>query len=181
MSLDLELTTRRSTLHLAQRVAKVCRAGDLVVLDGALGAGKTFFVRGMARALGLSADERVTSPTFALVQELATQPPLVHADLYRLAEADEVLALGLASARADGALLLVEWGKSFIGALGNDALCVHLDRQFEDEQRRRARIEATGPRSGAALAELKTLLPLPRLSARALRRQRERTVKRGAD
>ena len=72
----VELPTRRATLHLAKRFAKHVRIGDLVILVGPLGAGKTFFVRGLARALGLPAAEPVTSPTFALVQELPTAVPL---------------------------------------------------------------------------------------------------------
>jgi tRNA threonylcarbamoyladenosine biosynthesis protein TsaE len=125
------------------------RVGDLVILVGPLGAGKTFFVRGLARALGLPHSEPVTSPTFALVQELPTAVPVVHADLYRLTKPEEIEQLGLLQAR-DTACLLVEWGKPYIGALGGDALVLELTRSP-----RFAHLSATGERSREVLAQLK--------------------------
>lgn len=128
----LELRSRRATTHLAQAVAEVLEPGDFVLLQGGLGAGKTFFVRALARALGVPADRAVTSPTFTLVQEYETSKgPLVHADLYRLLDTDafidEVLRLGLRERRADGAILVVEWGKSAVPVLGAPPeLCLHL-------------------------------------------------------
>ena len=81
-------------------------AGDIVLLNGELGAGKTAFVRGMARGLG-AADEAVSSPTFTLLQEYAGRLTLYHADLYRLAPA-EIADLGLLDLSAEG-ILAVEW------------------------------------------------------------------------
>jgi tRNA threonylcarbamoyladenosine biosynthesis protein TsaE len=109
---------------LAARVASVLEARDLVILSGDLGAGKTFFVRALARALGVR--ERVTSPTFALVNEYALPRGGVfaHADVYRLLGADaatlrhELDRLGLRELRADGAIVAAEWGDDAIGALG---------------------------------------------------------------
>lgn len=146
---SIELPTRRATLHLAKRIAKHVRVGDLVILVGPLGAGKTFLVRGLARALGLPSSEPVTSPTFALVQELPTSLPVVHSDLYRLTKVDEVEQLGLRQAR-DTACLLVEWGKPYIAALGGDALVLELTRSP-----RLAHISATGDRSRQLLAALR--------------------------
>lgn len=155
MILQIELPSRRSTLHLAKRLAQVSVIGDLIVLSGPLGAGKTFLVRGMARALGFPAREPVTSPTFALVQELETRLPLVHADLYRLGAASEVLELGLDAAR-EQALVVVEWGENYTAELGGDALVVELTRTPK-----RARLRATGATSEQRLAQLSALLPLP--------------------
>lgn len=145
---SVELPTRRSTLHLAKRLAKSVKVGDLVILAGPLGAGKTFFVRGLARALGLPGSEPVTSPTFALVQELPTVVPLVHSDLYRLTKIDELEHLGLRHAR-DTACLLVEWGVPYIAALGGDALILELTRPP-----RVAHFRATGARSRELLANV---------------------------
>jgi len=153
--LELDLPCRRSTLHLAKRIAKVSVAGDLIVLQGPLGAGKTFFVRGMARELGLPAHEPVTSPTFALVQELPTHPPLVHADLFRLKSAAEVADLGLTAAR-EQAVVVVEWGETYVREMGGDALLIQLTRSPK-----RAKLSATGPTAKQRLAQVSALLPLP--------------------
>ena len=116
------LRSRRDTRVLGAAVARVLDGGDLVVLSGDLGAGKTFLVRAIARALGVTG--HVTSPTFALVNEYETsRAPLVHADLYRLRGGDlaaEVARLGLRERRREGAILLVEWGEDAIAALGGD-------------------------------------------------------------
>lgn len=146
---SIELPTRRATLHLATRLAKQVHKGDLIVLAGPLGAGKTFFVRGLARALGLPSTEPVTSPTFALVQELPTTVPLVHADLYRLTKLEDVDQLGLRQAR-DTACLVIEWGTPYIAALGGDALVLELTRTP-----RRAMLTATGERGRELLAALR--------------------------
>ena len=109
-------------------MAAVLEPGDLVVLAGPLGVGKTFLVRALSRGLGWPASEPVTSPAFALVHEYATEVPLLHADLYRLETAAEVLGLGLDERRLDGAIVLVEWGENYVAALGGDALMVSLSR-----------------------------------------------------
>ena len=114
------LRTRRDTRRLGASIARTLEAGDLAILSGGLGAGKTFLVRAVARALGVAG--AVTSPTFALVQEYAaTRGPLVHVDLYRLRGprlAAEVARLGLRERRREGAILLVEWGEDAADALG---------------------------------------------------------------
>jgi len=148
-SLFVDLSTRRATTQLAGRLAPLLAAGDLVVLSGELGAGKTFFTRALCRALGLGPRKRVTSPTFTLVNEHATTPPMSHADLYRLSRAGEVRELGLDHARDDGRLVVVEWGEPYVAELGGDALIVSITLEP-----RRARIRATGPRSRRILAAL---------------------------
>src|SRR6185436_16158639 len=76
------LPTRRATRQLGRALARALQPGDAVILSGALGAGKTFLVRAVCRALGLGAGVRVVSPTFTLIRELDTVPRLAHADLY---------------------------------------------------------------------------------------------------
>jgi tRNA threonylcarbamoyladenosine biosynthesis protein TsaE len=139
------LPNRRATRLLARALAGGLQTGDLLVLSGPLGAGKTFFVRALSRALGLQAHEPVTSPTFTLVSELPTQPPLVHVDLYRLTSSEQVRELGLEEARTRAALA-VEWGQEHLAALGSDALCVQLTTTP-----RAATLTATGPRSAQLL------------------------------
>jgi tRNA threonylcarbamoyladenosine biosynthesis protein TsaE len=148
--LERALPDKRATTRLAAELAPLLAPGDLLLLDGPLGAGKTFFVRALARALGLTASERVTSPTFTLVHEYATEPKLVHADLYRLNDDERaVFELGLLPERDDGALLAVEWGLPFERILGGDALILRLEREP-----RRALLSATGARSREVLEGL---------------------------
>jgi tRNA threonylcarbamoyladenosine biosynthesis protein TsaE len=148
--LERALPTKQATTRLAAELAPLLAAGDLVILAGALGAGKTFFARALAHALGLAADARVTSPTFTLVHEYETEPKLVHADLYRLSDDERgVFELGLLSQRDDGALLVVEWGLAFERLLGGDALLLELTREP-----RKAAISSTGSRSRQLLEAL---------------------------
>jgi tRNA threonylcarbamoyladenosine biosynthesis protein TsaE len=118
----LTLETRRASRQLGDRIARVLEPGDLVILDGGLGAGKTFLARAILRSAG--AGVRVSSPTFVLAQEYETpKGAFVHADLYRLLDAStrlevEVERLGLRERRREGAVVLVEWGTPAIAALG---------------------------------------------------------------
>ena len=101
-----EEATRRAGAALAQQVSR----GDLVLLEGGLGAGKTVFVRGLAGGMGLDPGE-IASPTFALVHEHgpAGEPALVHADLYRLKDGADLTDLGLEDALSHGAVVAIEW------------------------------------------------------------------------
>ncbi len=126
------LRTRRDTQKLGASIGANLRAGDLVVLSGELGAGKTFLARAIARELGVSESVRVTSPTFTLVQEYETKKgTLLHVDLHRVLGANlrrEIERLGLRERRAEGCILIVEWGKDAIDFLGGDAeLVVEID------------------------------------------------------
>lgn len=123
------LAKRRDTTRLGRCIAGALEPGDLVLLSGDLGAGKTFLARAIARARGVPTDLAIASPTFTLVQEYETPSgTLLHVDLYRLRDeadaaktADEVRRLGLDERRAEGAVLLVEWGEGLERELGGKA------------------------------------------------------------
>ena len=140
----MDLPTRRATKHLARALASAIAPGDAVILTGALGAGKTFLVRALCRALGLDVSVRVVSPTFTLIRELATVPPLAHADLYRLTSTDEAKQLGLLELRDRGRVLIVEWGERHVDAIGPDHLVLSISLGP-----RRAALTASGVRSSA--------------------------------
>lgn len=144
-----ELPTLRATIELARAIARILARGDLLVLDGPLGSGKTTFTRALCRALGLPRRVRVPSPTFTLVHEYDLEPPICHADVYRLGSARDVVMLGLDAQRDDGKVLVIEWGEPYVDLLGGDALVV----SFAVDPRR-ATLRSTGRRSTEMLAEL---------------------------
>jgi tRNA threonylcarbamoyladenosine biosynthesis protein TsaE len=142
------------TQAVAGALAQLARPGDLVLLGGGLGAGKTTFAKGFAAAFGVQGP--VTSPTFTLVRQYAcrgTVTQLVHADVYRLDSFHEVADLGLAEFLEDGAVVLVEWGEAVAPVLGDSSLTIHFDSDqpnepsepAELEEWRRLRVVAKGP------------------------------------
>lgn len=147
--LAFDLPDEAATADLARLLASGARGGELLVLDGQLGAGKTFFAGAFCRALGLDEDEAVPSPTFTLVHSYDTSPPVEHSDLYRLSSEEEVFEIGLRERRDEGAVLLVEWGLPFVPVLGGDALVLRFELGP-----RRVFLEATGPRAADWLAAL---------------------------
>lgn len=123
----IEVTSEAGTIALAERVGAILRGGELLVLEGDLGAGKTFFARALARALGVPENVAVTSPTFALVHEYPeASPPLLHADLYRLGHPDELEEIGLTERVGTEWVAVVEWGERFLGALGDPSLLLRF-------------------------------------------------------
>ncbi|MDQ3031104.1 MAG: tRNA (adenosine(37)-N6)-threonylcarbamoyltransferase complex ATPase subunit type 1 TsaE, partial [Myxococcota bacterium] len=140
------------TRRFGARLASVLRPGDVVFLEGPLGAGKTFLVRAIARGLGVPEREPITSPTFMLVHEISSgRLPLTHADLYRLSDPSELDALGLPEALSRS-IGLIEWGARFADAIAPDGLVIELAGR-DEEHGRRATITARGPR-GAEIARL---------------------------
>ena len=157
-SFELPLPTRRATRRLGSALASELRVGDVVVLEGPLGAGKTFLARAIARGLGVAPGVPVQSPTFALVHELPARLPLLHADLYRLSSPSELSELGLDEAHG-AAITLVEWGARFGDALAPDRLEITLARPIDAY--RSAAFVAHGARAHALLAALISALAMP--------------------
>jgi tRNA threonylcarbamoyladenosine biosynthesis protein TsaE len=118
------------TERLGEALAPALRPGDVVALEGPLGAGKTRFVAGLAR--GLAAAARVRSPTYTLVNEYPGRVPLVHLDLYRVAPA-EIEGLGLED-HVERAVLVVEWGGKLPASLRAAALLLEFEIVSETER-----------------------------------------------
>ncbi|MGA7756224.1 MAG: tRNA (adenosine(37)-N6)-threonylcarbamoyltransferase complex ATPase subunit type 1 TsaE [Ilumatobacteraceae bacterium] len=156
--LELRVQSLDETHAVAAVLAGLARRGDLVVLSGEMGAGKTAFAKGFGAALGVV--EPITSPTFTLVHRYDLPPgshgakALHHADLYRLDRTTEVADLALEELADDAGIVLVEWG-DVVEALFGDHLSVHLgvdrdvfdgaDIEAADESVRLVEISAVGP------------------------------------
>lgn len=138
----LRVPTDEDMRELGGRLAGILRAGDLVVLSGPLGAGKTTLTQGLGD--GLKVRGPITSPTFVIARvhpSLSGGPSLVHADAYRLGSIDEVDDLDL---DLRDAVTVVEWGEGMVESLSDNRLEVAIDREETDE--RVVRITGVGPR-----------------------------------
>ena len=137
----MEFITRSpdETRALGGRLADALQGGEVIAFTGDLGAGKTAFVSGMACALGV--DERVTSPTFTIVNEYeGGRLPLFHFDMYRLGSADELFHIGWEDYLARGGICAVEWSENVDEAIDEDAIRVAILRG-DDENSRMITIE----------------------------------------
>lgn len=134
MSLELLTNSEEETAAAGEHLAQTLHAGDVVLLYGELGAGKTAFVRGLARGLGASPDE-VSSPTFTLIQEYAGRVVLYHVDLYRL-EARELPDLGLEDLVLGDGVVAIEWADRWPGR-PDDVIEVSLEHAGEEQRRLR--------------------------------------------
>lgn len=153
MQINDQITLRspQDTMALAQRLAAHIRAGDVILLDGELGAGKTFFAAALIHALGVPEQLPVTSPTFTLLQHYTGTHPIYHADAYRLDRAEELLTLGLQEAIDHDAVVIVEWGSRLAPSLRTGWLGITFE--FLDDSARRVQLSAAGER-GQQLAHL---------------------------
>ena len=151
--LELQLDSEDATLALAQSLADALEGGDVVGLEGGLGAGKTTFTRGAVHGLGVDPATAITSPTFALLHQYQGRLPIGHADLYRLGDELELEELGLDELLDEGAVLFVEWGRKFPGMAERTALWVDLEIVSDDA--RRARLTPNGARGDAIISALR--------------------------
>ena len=131
----MEARTRSAddTRALAAALAELARPGDLLLLAGELGAGKTAFAQGFGAALGVA--EPITSPTFTLASQYSGRLELNHLDVYRLEQLTEVLDIGLPEMLDEGGVTLVEWGDSIVAALPADYLLIRMRYGDGDDDR----------------------------------------------
>ena len=142
--IDCRSKSVEDTHAIASVVASMVRPRDIVVLAGEMGAGKTAFTAGFAKALGVSDDDHVSSPTFTLVHSYESgKIPVLHADLYRLNTVGEVVDLGLREQVDGGAIALVEWGNVVSDVFG-DALTIDLSHDDTNDDMRHVVISVQG-------------------------------------
>lgn len=120
------------TEQLGERIASKLKGMEVIALFGGLGMGKTAFTRGLARGLG--ADDVVSSPTFALVNEYSGRVPVYHFDMYRVTSWDDLYSTGFFD-YLDTGVLVIEWSENIEGALPENALRITISRGEIDNQR----------------------------------------------
>lgn len=148
--IELEAPTASDTRRVGRALAALVRAGDVILLTGSLGAGKTVLAAGIAEGLGVT--EALVSPSFILTRTyLDGFMPVVHADLYRIASSSEFDDLDLLETARDG-LLLIEWGDTVAGLLPDTHLIVELSGTGDAP--RKIRLRPRGPWIGRSLEEL---------------------------
>ncbi len=138
-----QIATPEEMFNLGKKVGSLCAAGDLILLNGPLGAGKTVFVQGVGAALGI---EDVTSPTFVISRIHKAKLPLIHVDVYRLLDAGKASLylddLDLDSPREES-VTVIEWGGEESARLSDERLEVTIDRS---DDVRKVEIKAIGDR-----------------------------------
>lgn len=138
--------SEQETEQLGEQLAKQLKPGTVIAYEGDLGAGKTAFTRGLARGLGIT--ERVTSPTYTIVNEYPGKIPLFHFDMYRLSSSEELFDIGWEDYLERGGILAVEWSERVADAMENP-LRISIRRNPEEENGRIITLEG-----GAEFADL---------------------------
>jgi tRNA threonylcarbamoyladenosine biosynthesis protein TsaE len=141
----LSIATPEAMRDLGERLAAQLRPGDLLILTGSLGAGKTTFAQGVGR--GLAVTGAVLSPTFVIARvHSGGRVPLVHVDAYRLGSIEEVDDLDL-DASLEDSVTLVEWGEGLVEKLAGERLHVRIERLTEDtDETRIVTLDGVGDR-----------------------------------
>ena len=121
------------TEAIGEQFANGLKNGAVIAMYGDLGAGKTAFVRGMARGMGLTC--RVSSPTFTIVNEYEGDRELIHFDMYRLESSDELFEIGWEDYLARGAVCAVEWSEKVEDAFFGDEIVLRIEKLSDNERR----------------------------------------------
>lgn len=124
MTLLARSRSAADTQALAAALAELARPGDVILLSGELGAGKTAFTQGFGAALGV--EEPITSPTFTLASQYTGRLDLNHLDVYRIEQLTEVFDLGLPEMLDEGGVTVIEWGDAIAAALPADYLLIRM-------------------------------------------------------
>lgn len=143
----MEFVTKseEETRSLAKKIAEKLQTGDVILYQGEMGAGKTAFIKGLAEYFGT--EEEVTSPTFALVHEYhscAGRVPIFHFDLYRIADYDELYAIGFFDYLDRGGILAVEWSENIPGLEDELENVVNIGIEKLGENERRITVSGKG-------------------------------------
>ena len=127
--MEFESNSYEETQKFAEKFSKTLKAGDVLCMYGDLGVGKTAFVQGLAKGLGI--DEPITSPTFTIVNEYSGRLPLYHFDVYRIADSDEMYEIGYEDYFFGEGVCLIEWSKLIEELIPSDAATVLIEKDLE--------------------------------------------------
>ena len=152
-SFTIKLQTLADTERLGQRLGEIARAGDVIILGGSLGAGKTTITQSIGSGLGVPPDCYITSPTFSLMHEYQGRLALYHMDLYRLSSEEEIEDLGFLEYIYGDGLTVIEWPDRLGSLMPEEYLEVRLELQ-DLEDSRTARISIAGEQWLARLDEI---------------------------
>lgn len=155
--MDVIVSSPRETKELGVKLGNFLRPGDVISLNGSLGSGKTYFVKGIGIGLGI-AEELVTSPTFKLINQYEGILPLYHFDVYRI-KPEEIEDLGYEDYFYGKGVSIIEWGNNVIDYLPEDYLEVLLEKTSIDNERHFTFI-AHGQRYEKLLADFETVVEI---------------------
>jgi len=154
-SFEWSAKTEADTERFGAALASVLRTGDVIALNGQLGAGKTRLVRAVAESLG-DVRQSINSPTFVLIHEYDGRVPLYHVDAYRLRDSDEFLSIGGDEVLAGDRACLIEWADRIADVLPRDHLRIDISATGETE--RTFAVKSCGRRSAELLREFQSAL-----------------------
>ena len=140
--MEIVTNSENETIELGKKIAPQLKRGDIVVLSGDLGSGKTKFTEGILTYFGL--ENEISSPTFTIVNEYHTsEVPIYHFDVYRLSDIDEFYAIG-GEEYFDKGISIIEWGEMIEDILPDDYIKVTFERSYEEENKRIINIDCKG-------------------------------------
>jgi len=151
--LELISHSPEQTQRLGMRIGELALPGDILLLVGALGTGKTCLTQGIAWGLGIK--EYAVSPSFVIVRELYGRLPLYHIDLYRLNHIEEIVELGLDDYLYGSGVCVVEWAEKGLSVLPAEHLLIQIDYLFDNE--RSFQLKPSGKRYLEMLTQLNHL------------------------
>lgn len=132
----IETTCAEETFNEGINFGKTLKPGDIVCLDGDLGAGKTAFTKGIAKALGIN--EHITSPTYTLVNEYDGVIPFYHFDVYRINDSSELFEIGFEEYLQSEAIVVIEWAKLVLDVIPKGAIYVNINKLPEKDENHRS-------------------------------------------
>jgi len=138
-------TSEKETVEIGKMLGNLFTGGEILALNGEMGAGKTAFTKGIA--LGIDINEYITSPTFALVNEYVGRLPLYHFDVYRINDEDELMEIGFEDYIYSNGVSVVEWSSLTPNIIPKERINVSIDKVAEDQDKRKIVFEFLGEKN----------------------------------